>query len=108
MPDDLPVIDLKRTLGLGVDGRHHIDIGHRIRPALGDGISEELKDIVVLPSVEPVMGGVPDLLTHHRILYLVLDIVRQLTRVRGMHRTIPRLPGSRKTAQTAAQDHQES
>ena len=54
MPDDLPLISLKRALRLGIDGRHQVDVGHRVRPPLGDGIPEEKEDIVVFPPLEPV------------------------------------------------------
>ena len=53
MPDDLPLIRLIGALRLGIDGHRHIDIGHRVRPPLGDGIPEEKEDIVVLPLVVP-------------------------------------------------------
>jgi hypothetical protein len=54
IPDNLPLIGLKRTLRLGIDGRHQVDVGHRVRPSLGDGIPEKKEDIIVFPPLEPV------------------------------------------------------
>jgi len=53
MPDDLPLIGFIRTLRLGIDGRHPIDVGDRVRPPLGDGIPEKKEDIIVFPPLEP-------------------------------------------------------
>ena len=54
MPDDLPLIDLIRAFRLRIDGRDQVDIGHRVRPPLRDGIPEKQEDIIVLPPFEPV------------------------------------------------------
>jgi hypothetical protein len=54
MPDDLSLIRLVRTFRLGIDGRHQVDIGHRIRPALSNGVPEKKENIIVLPSLVPV------------------------------------------------------
>jgi hypothetical protein len=54
VPDDLPLIGFIRTLRLGIDGHHHIDVGDRVRPTLSDGIPEKKEDIIVLPSLVPV------------------------------------------------------
>jgi len=54
MPDYLSLIRLVRTFCLGIDGRHHIDSGDRVRPPLSNGIPEKKEDIIVLPSLVPV------------------------------------------------------
>jgi hypothetical protein len=108
MPDHLPFIRLKGTLGLGVDGRHHVDIRHRIRSALGDGIPKELKDIVFPPAVEPAMRAIPDPFGDHRVLSLIVDIVRESAGIDGMRNAIPRLSGRRKAATTEDHGRQES
>ena len=107
MPDDLALISLERALRLGIDRRHHIDIGHRIRPALGDGIPKELKDIIALPPFEAMMvRAVPDAFGCDRILRFIVDIARYPGRIRGMRRRIPLLSGRRETAPGAGQCQQ--
>jgi hypothetical protein len=58
MPDHLSFEGLKRTFALGIQRG---GIRHGIRPSLGDGIAEELEDIVVPQPPGPMGSAVFDL-----------------------------------------------